>query len=118
MKTADAGMPELRRRAKKNPQKNENPASHPRVKQGVSLNYTSLDWPQAGEALTLSRIQMWWSQGRGPSAPADPQVVRRQTGPASSRCGRLSVSMTALRPLPLKAEPQHCKKKKKTIVPR
>lgn len=64
-----------------------NQTSHWRVKQGVSLNYTSLNWPQAGEALTLSRIQMWWSRGWGPTARPDPQVESRQAGPAVSRCG-------------------------------
>lgn len=44
-----------------------------RVKQGVSLNYTSLSWPQAGEALTLSRIQMWRSQGWGPQPRQTPK---------------------------------------------
>lgn len=75
--------------------------SHWRVKQGVSLNYTSLKWPQAGEALTLSRIQMWWSQGWGPTAPPDPQVENRQAGPAVS--GSSSAGLVTERPL--KAEP-------------
>lgn len=61
--------------------KKKGPASHPRVKQGVSLNYTSLDWPQAGEALTLSRIQMWWSQGRGPISPCRPPSCAQTDGP-------------------------------------
>ncbi|KAK2846991.1 hypothetical protein Q5P01_009990 [Channa striata] len=42
---------------------------------------------QAGEALTLSRIQMWWSQGWGPTAKPDPQVKSRLAGPAVSRGG-------------------------------
>lgn len=72
--------------------KSRDQTSHWRVKQGVSLNYKSLNWPQAGEALTHSRIQMWWSQGWGPLAPPDPRVESRQAGPAvSRRCGAVSV---------------------------
>lgn len=77
-----------------------NHGSHWRVKQGVSLNYTSLNWPQAGEALTLSRIQMWRSQGWGPAALADPQVESRQAGPAVKTLRRRRLCLATLRPLP------------------
>lgn len=83
---------------------------HWRVKQGVSLNYTSLNWPQAGEALTLSRIQMWRSQGWGPTAPPDPQVESRQAGPAVSSYGGGADSVWPLRGCSPKAEPQYCKR--------
>lgn len=69
------------RRGRRGLKKKKRPASHPRVKQGVSLNYTSLDWPQAGEALTLSRIQMWWSQGQGPISPGRPPSCAQTDGP-------------------------------------
>ena len=71
-----------------------NRTSRWRVKQGVSLNYTRLNWPQAGEALTHSRIQMWWSQGWGPMHGPTRPPSRKQTGPCSQllrqRCSDLS----------------------------
>lgn len=78
LQTSDIGMYEKKKEI-------DTKTSHRRVKQGVSLNYSSPSWPQAGEALTLSRIQMWWSPGcwwwrQWAPAPPPPLQTRPPSG--------------------------------------